>query len=192
MNKVVGSLLLLGLLILPAALVVGFSYAGTSYPIEDSIIEYDSFLRESTHDIEILFFGYAGCATVCPVSLAKLASVLNSEQLKSEKTTIGGLFVDVKAVSGSAQNSISVDHFSRSFSPRIRGYSPDLAAYQQLANEFIIRLYESRGDGGVISHTDHFFVLVRNENQWTIDRVVNNHIDESDMINIISQSINNL
>ncbi|WP_340103183.1 SCO family protein [Rhodohalobacter sp. 8-1] len=192
MNKIVGALLLLGLLILPAALVVGFSYTGSAHPIERSVIEDDYFLEESTNDVEVLFFGFAGCATVCPSSLAKIASVLDSEQLKQEDRTVGGLFIDVKATTESGRDISNADQYGRAFSSRIRGYTPDMESYRQLADEFIIRLYESRGDKGQISHTDHFFILVRDGDQWTIERVLNNQIDESHMIDIIAQSMKNL
>lgn len=192
MKEIAGVLLLLCLLILPAVLVVGFSYSGTTHPIEEKLIENDAFLEGSANDVEILFFGFAGCATVCPVSLGKMASVLESNQLNNTDKRVGGLFVEVKSFRDEIQDSSFADLYSRAFSSQIRGYTPDLKTYQQLAEEFIIRLYESRGDAGQISHTDHFFILTREDSRWAIDRVLSNDIDESQMTDIISQTIKNL
>lgn len=192
MKEIAGILLLLCLLVLPAVLVVGFSYSGTAHPIEKKFIENDGFLAGSANDVEILFFGFAGCNTVCPVSLGKIASVLESDQLNNTEKSVGGLFVEVKTLRDETQDSSFADLYSRAFSSQIRGYTPDLKTYQPLAEEFIIRLYESRGDAGQISHTDHFFILTRDEYRWTIDRVLSNEIDKSQMEDIVYQTLNNL
>lgn len=189
MNKIAGVFLLLGLLILPAALMVGFSYTGAAHPLERYELRQDGFLNDSINDIEILFFGFAGCTTVCPTSLGKIASVLESEQLNDGQYRVGGMFVEVKSKTEDTQNSTYTDQYSRIFSSKIRGYTPNIKTYQQLASEFSIRLYESRDDAGRISHTDHFFILVRDKNKWTIDRVLSNQIDESLMIEVVSRTL---
>lgn len=192
MKEIAGVLLLISLIILPAVLVVGFSYSGTAHPIEKTLIKNDGFLEGSANDVEILFFGFAGCATVCPVSLGKMASVLDSGQLNDMDKSVGGLFVEVKSLRDEAQDSSFAHLYSRAFSSHIRGYTPDLKTYQQLAEEFILRLYESRDDAVQISHTDHFFILSRDDHRWAVNRVLSKDIDESRMADIVSQTLNKL
>lgn len=188
MQKTLGILLLLLLLILPAGLVIGFSYAGTAHPIERKIVEHDAFLNRSQNDVEILFFGFAGCATVCPVSMRKMADVLESESVQFEDKAVGGLFVEVKTMLDDAGDASYASKYSRPFSKKIRGYTPDLKTYRQLAQEFILRVYESREDSGQISHTDHFFILVRDGEKWVIHRVLKNTIETAQMAEIVSRA----
>lgn len=190
MNKYVGTVLLLFLLILPAGLVIAFSYSGASHPIERNILMNDEFLEASDNDVEILFFGFAGCATVCPLSLNKIADVLESDKVKKNQSRVGGLFVEVKSTLEETGDAGYADSYSTAFSPGIRGYTPDLKTYRHLAEEFILRIYESRDSTGQISHTDHFFVLRRISDQWVIDRVLKNTIEMKQLADIVSQSAN--
>lgn len=189
MNKIIGILLLLGLLILPASLLIGFSYTGSAHPIERMIIENDEFLKESANDVEILFFGYAGCATVCPVSLDKIAAVLESDPVENASRRVGGMFVEVKSLAEDDQPGELASKYSRTFSSRIQGYTPDLMTYQKLAHEFVVRLHESRNGDGRLSHTDHFFILTRSQDYWAVSRVLKNQIDVEQMTDIVVDTI---
>lgn len=188
MQKTLSILFLTLLLILPVGLVIGFSYAGSSHPIEHSIVEHDTFLESSSNDVEILFFGFAGCAVACPVSLGKVADVLDSDAIKNGQQKVGGLFVEVKSTLEEAGDDLYADSYSRAFSERIRGYTPDLVTYQQLAEEFILRVYDTRDKSGQVSHTDHFFVLVRNSDTWEIQRVLKNNIETAEMVKLVGQA----
>lgn len=191
MNKSVGIILFVLILILPVGLVIGFSYADASHPIERSVVLNDAFLKASDNDVEILFFGFAGCATVCPISLSKIADVLDSDSIKNNSKRIGGLFVEVKSTVEDTGDAGYADNYSSAFSPVIRGYTPDLATYKQLAEEFILRIYESRDESDQISHTDHFFVLSRDGDQWVIDRVLKNTIETTQLADIVKRTANN-
>ena len=191
MNKSVGIILFVLMLILPVGLVIGFSYADASHPIERSVVLNDAFLKASDNDVEILFFGFAGCASVCPISLSKIADVLDSDSIKKNPKRIGGLFVEVKSTLEDTGDAGYADNYSSAFSPAVRGYTPDLATYKQLAEEFILRIYESRDESGQISHTDHFFILSRDGDQWVIDRVLKNTIETTQLADIANRTANN-
>ena len=190
MKKSLGIILLMLLLILPAGLVIGFSYVDSSHPIEHRMVEHDAFLKKSSNDVEILFFGFAGCAVVCPVSLAKMGDVLDADAIKNGQKKVGGLFVEVKSTLDETGDDLYADRYSRAFSGKIKGYTPDLETYQQLAQEFVLRVYENRSDSGQISHTDHFFILTRKGEKWAIERVLKNNIETSHMVGIVSQAAN--
>lgn len=191
MNKTIGALLFLCLLILPVAMVVGFSYAGPGHPVENRVVTNDAFLDRSQNDIEIVFFGFAGCADVCPASLAKLASVLESDKVNTNRINTGATFIEVKSLQ-ERNGYMLAEQYSSAFSPRIRGYTPDLNSFRELSEEFIIKLYKSRSESGQLSHTDHFFLLIRQQDQWKVKRVLDQQISESRMIEIIEKTAKEL
>jgi cytochrome oxidase Cu insertion factor (SCO1/SenC/PrrC family) len=119
-----------------------------------------------------------------------MADVLESDSIKNGQPKVGGLFVEVKSTLDDIGNESYANNYSRGFSDRFRGYTPDLETYQQLAQEFILRVYESREDSGQISHTDHFFILVRSSDKWMIHRVLKNNIETAQMVDIISRIAN--
>lgn len=188
MHKILSALLLLTLLLLPIALVVGFSYSGAAHPAEDRIIENDSFLNESVNDVEIIFFGFAGCNVVCPASLAKLSSILDSPTIKNNGADVGGMFIEVKSMQEYTKRNIS-ELYTAGFSQNIKGYTPDIESYRKLSEEFIIKLYNGGSGNSQISHTDHFFLLTREHDQWVIQRVLDNNSSKAQMIEIISNTI---
>lgn len=187
MYKTISVLLLLVLLILPAGLVIGYSYVGTSHPIEGTVVENDAFLKGSENDVEILFFGFAGCAVICPLSLGKMVTVLESETVSNSRNRIGGLFVEVKSTLEESGDRHYASNYSESFSKKIKGYTPDLIEYQKLAKEFILKVYRSRDNTGQISHTDHFFLLKRENEKWVIQRVIKNSIGAEELAEIVGQ-----
>lgn len=191
MNKAIGILLFLCLLMLPAAMVIGFTYVGTGHPVENRTVNKDAFLDRSQNEIEIVFFGFAGCADVCPASLAKLASVLESDKLHTIGVNTGATFIEVKSLQESSGVRLA-EQYASAFSPRIRGYTPDMNAFRELSEEFIIKLYKSRSENGQLSHTDHFFLLARDEDQWIVKRVLDQQISESRMIEIIEKTAKEL
>ena len=191
MKKLAGVLLFAGLVILPVSLTIALSYTGVNHPVEKRVLKNYSFLDSSDNDIEVLFFGYAGCPTVCPLSLSKLAHVLESEHIRQKEINVGGMFVEVKAVHESATQDYDsiADYYSQNFSTHIRGFTPDLATYQDLAHEFILRLHEDKSSGR-LSHTDHFFILNRTESGWIVERVLNNQVSKEQLLTILEETIN--
>jgi cytochrome oxidase Cu insertion factor (SCO1/SenC/PrrC family) len=187
MYKTISVLLLLVLLILPAGLVIGYSYVGTSHPIEGAIVENDAFLKGSDNEVEILFFGFAGCAVICPLSLGKVATVLESESVSNSRNRVGGVFVEVKSTVEETGDRLYASNYSESFSSKIRGYTPDFNEYQQLAKEFILKVYRSRDNTAQISHTDHFFLLKQENEKWIIQRVIKNSVDAEELAEIVGQ-----
>lgn len=189
MKRIAGVLLFAGLVMLPVSLTIALSYTGINHPVEEKLLDDYSFLNSSHNDIEVLFFGYAGCPTVCPLSLSKLAAVLESDRIQQKETSVGGLFVEVKAVGDSQSNEYGsiAEFYSQNFSPHIRGFTPDQSTYQSLAQEFILRLHEDKSTGR-LSHTDHFFILKRTEGGWMVDRVLKNQVSKEQLLNILEET----
>lgn len=190
MKKYLSVFFLIGLMLMPVALIVGFSYSGSSHPIENRILLHSDFLNSSDNDVEVIFFGFPGCAKICPVSLAKLSAVLDSPELARLDANIGATFINVNQ--NLDEKSLSADSYSRSFSEKIRGYNPDLSVYRNLSEEFILRIYSSRTQGSHISHTDHFFVLQKQVSHWKIHRVLDNSVHIDLLESAITGAVTNL
>lgn len=190
MKKSITVALMAVLLIVPVGLIVGFSYSGSSHPIENRFLHSTEFLDKSAHQVEVVFFGYPGCATICPVSLAKLSSVLESPKIIQSGDEIGATFINVH--NKLDVNTLSVDSYSSSFSPNIRGYNPDVTTYRDLSEEFALRIYSNRTQGSQISHTDHFFILQKHETKWRVYRVLDNSADKELLEKVISDALADL
>jgi hypothetical protein len=116
-----------------------------------------------------------------------MTNVLESETINSSNVKVGGLFVEVKSTVDETGDRLYASNYSETFSPKIKGFTPDLEEYQQLAEEFILKVYRSRDNSGQISHTDHFFLLKRENEQWVIKRVIKNSIGTGEMAEIVRQ-----
>lgn len=172
-------------------MIIGFTYVGAGHPVENRTVDNSVFLDRSQNDIEIVFFGFAGCADVCPSSLAKLASVLKSDKVEAIGINTGATFIEVKSLQESSGNLVA-EQYGSAFSSQIRGYTPDMDTFRKLSEEFIVKLYKSRSKNGQLSHTDHFFVLARHGDQWVVKRVLDQKISESRMIEIIQNTAKDL
>jgi len=180
MKQSVTLLLFLLLLGLPLVLVLGSAYSGSSYPIENRTIQNLDFLDHSVNEVEVLFFGYTGCASICPTSLAKLSSVLESTE------RIGATFVEIRT--GSEKPVPNAAVYSSRFSEKIRGYNPGENELRRLSHDFALRIYQNTRNSNLISHTDHFFVLTKEDQNWTIFRVMNNESDETLIRSVLEEA----
>lgn len=178
MKKIISILLVFALLILPAGLIFGLSFLDKVHPLEGNEIKNDAFLIDSENDIELLFFGYMGCASVCPLSLAKLAGLLKSLDEANSVNRVGATFVDVL---GNPDRSESLE-YGLSFSKQIRGTGLCPDQFKKVGSEFNITVRPSFRDKGEYFHTDHFFLLHRKENGWAIANVLANDISEDQLL----------
>lgn len=153
--------------------------------MEGNIIESDWIFANSDNELEIVFFGYVGCATVCPKSMAKLADVMGELEQSGNAPSIGILFADIDL----RRKSDVVEKYARQFSDRIRGVVIPEKGYPQLVNDFALRLKRSGGNPQTIYHTDHFFVLQKGAEGWMIRRVLSNDIPSSDFKEIVGNLI---
>ena len=169
MNKLLSSFLLVLLMGIPVLMVVGASYFNPSHSYD---VVNDQFLSESENDIEILFFGFVGCASVCPSSLSMLATLLESQNKFKSSARVGATFVDIN-LSG-AVDETQVENYSRLFSDKIRGINPDEKDLEKMKREFSLRITSNRRSEEMITHTDHYFVLARSSDGWKVVRVLEN------------------
>lgn len=79
----------------------------------------------------MLFFGYTNCPDICPVTMAKMASVV--KDLGDGRQRVQGLFVTLDPARDTAQ---ALQTFVTAFNPDFLGLTGDLAAITALAKEF--------------------------------------------------------
>ncbi|REL38332.1 hypothetical protein DYD21_06920 [Rhodohalobacter sp. SW132] len=180
----VGSVILLGVLILlPFILVVGGRYLDDSHPVKSTAISEFTFLESSDNEVEVLFFGFVGCASICPTSLLKLSEVLESDEIQNTGLKAGGIFVEVD-LSGKT-GSREADNYSKLFSNSIRGVHPGKERLDQILKEFSARVTNNRQENRLITHTDHFYILKRHNGGWQIAEVLRNGSSREVLLNAI-------
>lgn len=120
-----------------------------------------SILKEIESPFAIVFFGFQGCGDVCPVTLTKLAHLMNS--LNEDYYIPQIVFVDIESVS----NSESASKFAKMFHPSFQGVhvSNDNLAY--LKDNFGLNIQEQLGQ---ISHVGRTYVLEKIEGEWLLIR----------------------
>lgn len=185
MKKYLSAFLLVILLILPAALLVGASYYGNSYPIEGKVIDTPQFLTSKESDLSVVFFGFVGCASVCPNSLTKLGTVLDSIGEQYPNKSVGAVFVDIRKQT----DSLSAVNYGYQFSDKIRGTYIPQKDRQQVIEDFSLQIKPADNQLPLL-HTDHFFLLEKQESDWKILRVLANSTDVSNIKQIFRESLN--
>lgn len=154
-----------------------------SHPLESKTISTATFLESSENSVEVLFFGFVGCASICPTSLLKLSEVLESDEIVNSGVKAGGTFVEVD-LSGKT-GSREADSYSTLFSEQIRGVHPGKEQLDQLLRDFSARVTNNRQEGRLITHTDHFYILKRHNSGWKIADVLGNGSSREVLLNAI-------
>lgn len=156
----------------PVLLFAAMSFAGQAHPLEEQGIEGVSFLDHSDKEVEVIFFGYAGCAYICPNSLIKMTKVF--EDLKNEKDMDGvGLhFIDINAETQIAR----AEQYTGVFSEHICGHNIEVSELSRIKETFGIQVTNNNYDNSEILHTDHFFIVRNDAGSWVIDRVLSNDV----------------
>lgn len=167
-------ILFISLLLLPMVLFAMLSHVGLRHPLESKGLKNVFFLEDSANEVEIVFFGYAGCSFICPASLTKAGKVLDGLKQENKNALVGGIFIDINAET-QLQRSEAYGSF---FSPNFAGYNTNHEELDLIKESFKINSTQSVVNPAEIFHTDHFFLLKRGEDKWFIHRVLANTISE--------------
>lgn len=184
-KKLITALLFITLTVLPALMIILYTYTGSKHPAEQQRLQQDGFLKDSPNQLEIIFFGYAGCDEVCPATLGRLSLLSGNPEFKNLPVRTGVYFVDIKR-----EDPRQAQQYATGFSEKFRSYTPGTDDYRALSEEFILRVYKNRDQTGRISHTDHLFILKKVENSWVIQRVLKNEIRPESLLEILRAEAN--
>lgn len=163
-------ILFLAIIFLPVLLLSGTALYGGSVPLEGRVVDEFEFLEASENEVEIVFFGYVGCSFICPNSLFKIGATLDELKAENPDAEIGGYFVDVNAETQVQRASEYGSHFSKF----IEGVNVDAETLKSLRSEFGLTVFDTNRTVDEIIHTDHFFILKKENDGWRISRVLAN------------------
>ncbi|MEO1022493.1 MAG: SCO family protein [Bacteroidota bacterium] len=187
MQKIAQISLLSGLLCLPVVLTVGLSFAGVGHPLKGEVLQNTSFLDESNHTTEVVFFGYAGCSYVCPTALFRLNELVESIHAEDSGVSLGITFVDVNAYQqlGTAQQ------YGAQFSDHIRGINLSGAELEKTREQFRLSVTGRADTKQGIIHTDHFFVLTRSDKRqdWQIQHILAQSTSDEEIKHILITAV---
>lgn len=178
--------LFMGVWIIPVGLFLGLSLMGEKHPIEGRAIEQELFLKESKNELEVVFFGFAECSFICPKAMGKLAKVLSSIRSELPDHKFGGYFVDINASTQLER----AHEYGQFFSEDIKGINVNPEELEVLKKEYSIRVLDTREQNLQLFHTDHFFVLQKEDGKWIIKRVLSDDIKVVQFNEILIQLLN--
>ncbi len=181
MQKHLSKLLFGVIILLPILLLSSMALFGGSAPLEGRTMTNVEFLENSENDLEVVFFGYVGCTYICPTSLFKIGEAIDEIKATYPDAKVGGHFVDVNAETQIHRT----NEYSSSFSKSIQGVSVDHETLNDLRGDFGLNIFEMNREIDPIIHTDHFFIMEKEPDGWTVARVLANESDK----NIIKQAI---
>ncbi|MCG8374299.1 MAG: SCO family protein [Balneolales bacterium] len=177
MKKRVSAVILLSTVFFPFLLIGGFVFVGATVPLEGKVIENSSFLSASEEELQVVFFGYAGCSFICPTSLFTLGEVLDEIHEKNKYAGVGGIFVDVNA-------SVQIQRaheYGQYFSEKISGYNVTEEELKDLKSDFGLNVIGSGQPGEEIVHTDHFFIVKKTDSEWKVLKVIANQVNRKEL-----------
>ena len=178
--------LLIAVVLLPVLFISGTAIYGGAVAVEGRTLDSIDFMDAAQNDFEVVFFGYVGCSYICPTSLFKIGDVLDELKSADPTLSIGGHFVDVNAEAQIQR----ANEYSLNFSKSIVGVNVDQEMLHGLRKEFGLNVFNTNRETDPITHTDHFFLMKKVENGWTIARVLANETNKIIIKEAIEQEIN--
>lgn len=145
-----------------------FGASGTS---PNTYVEVDGLLSESANEVELVFFGFVGCESVCPSALVRIGEALKQVESASETIRAGATFADINY----HRTYELAERYSSAFSPAdntIRGIHLNERQVRELSAVFGLRIVNHTGNLADIQHTDHLFVLRRAADGWILDTIL--------------------
>ena len=125
------------------------------------------FLAEVKADIVLVFVGYAGCGSVCPVSLATLRNVYVSYIQEHSGESLEIFFLGIP-IPGQTVLEGEVDLYAKHFHEDFRGYNlREVDRYQtlqKLGANFTPLLFEPQD----LSHTSYIYLLQNVNGVWML------------------------
>jgi len=162
-KHILGSLLIL--------LSLGVLFIIPFIPLEGNKPVRASFLDDIESKYALVFFGYPGCGSVCPVTMSGLNQIYRTYQREYSdpflKVAFVNLFLDI-------ETQLSRD-YAQSFHPDFYGYGLSEKNQREIREDFgIAPLPRHEGE---LTHTNYTYLLQREKTHWEIKYVY----DESNL-----------
>ena len=118
-------------------------------------------LKDLRGSVVLIFFGYTGCPTVCPISLATIANVYKKMPRAGLQET-RALFITLDP---ERDNLELLDRYTKYFHPNIIGLTDEISVLKKVAEKFGVKykktLVPDSTLGYVISHSSDIILVDR-------------------------------
>ena len=118
-------------------------------------------LQDLRGSVVLIFFGYTGCPTVCPISLATIANVYKKMSRAGLQET-RALFISLDP---ERDNLELLDRYTKYFHPNIIGLTDEISVLKKVAEKFGVKyektLVPDSTLGYVISHSSDIILVDR-------------------------------
>lgn len=125
-------------------------------------IEFPWLDQQPLHQHWWIFFGYMGCADVCPDTLAQLR---NAYLRMPTDLRPGVVLIDATA----AADENALAHYVRGFHPNFQAYTPSLIELERLSQQFGARITPRPNERGP-DHSGSVYQLNRVGDNWILTR----------------------
>lgn len=115
-------------------------------------------ILDKPQDIELIFFGYAGCIDVCTPRLESLGKWYSTLP-KQTRSRVGLKFLDL-SMPGDRE---LPDDFAKAFHPKFEGVFLDKDVLRVYTKAFSVYFANSMLDSSEIDHTAHLYLVKRAE-----------------------------
>jgi len=113
---------------------------------------------DGKHDIELVFFGYAGCVDICTPRLENLSKWYDTLSQKNKKH-VGLKFLDLSA----PHDTTLPDAFAKTFNPDFTGVFLDGHTLRVYTKAFSVYFSKSLIDDTQMDHTAHLYLVKRDD-----------------------------
>ncbi|MCB0168265.1 MAG: SCO family protein [Anaerolineae bacterium] len=140
-----------------------------------------AFLAEGQEDKMLVFWGYVGCGTVCPISMAALRNVYVSYQAEYPEEDLAVVFIGLP-LPGEQPLPGSADKYAKIFHEDFRGYNLSAAAMSQAVREFDVSFSPSLTNPEIVQHSAFIYLLQREGDDWVLKRTYTDNPPQPDTI----------
>jgi len=118
------------------------------------------YLHNTDKEFILLFFGYVGCVKVCTPILHNLGEFYNSVEFSPLKPFVSVTFVNLMPELEPNQPQL----FAKSFNPMFEGVYLTQKELMGIDRQFSLFFSKSLRDSNELDHSDHLYLLQRQEN----------------------------
>jgi protein SCO1/2 len=125
---------------------------------------------DSTKDVELVFFGYTGCSTICTPRLEKLAYFYDSLDSATQKK-LGVVFLDIS----SPKDEKLPQRFAEFFHKEFKGVFLDKGVVREYTKEFNVYFAKSLFDSSEFDHSANLYLLTRKNGKKQLRYIYNSY-----------------
>lgn len=140
-----------------------------------------TFLTDTGTDTELVFWGYVGCNTICPVTLSFLSSIYNTHQTEYPDHRLGVSFVGLP-LPGEKNSQRVVDNWAKKYNADFKGFSLTGPEFSQTLQEFGVSFAPSFTNPKEINHSGYIYLLQKVDSRWVLRETYTEYPPNSERI----------